>query len=132
WSSSCWMRRLAAASAMWLARAAFVMLCISAMRTKSARDPRSGRLAMSGDEPARRDRAGEIARQRQGLALELAGEQLRTQRRPEQAARSEPGRRVDAVRRGRPEDRQAVGNRGTKARPSQETRGICALREPGK
>jgi hypothetical protein len=41
------MRRLAAARAMWLARAARVMERISAMRTKSASEARSTRVAIS-------------------------------------------------------------------------------------
>lgn len=38
------MRRLAAASAMWLAAAALVMLRVSAMRTNSASENRSGSM----------------------------------------------------------------------------------------
>src|SRR4051812_45520776 len=40
------MRRLAAASAMWLESAAFVRLRVSAMRTKRAREEMSGRMRL--------------------------------------------------------------------------------------
>src|SRR4051794_38962968 len=97
------MRRLAAANAMWLASAALVRLRVSAMRTKRARDERSGRMRLlqwgvpacrsiacrqwaSGEEAAWRERAGEIARQRQRIAAERACDELRAQRSPQQAA----------------------------------------------
>src|SRR3954464_9828696 len=87
WSSSCATRRLAAASAMWPACAALVMLRVCAMRTKSASEARSGRMArILREEAARRDGAGVVTAERQRLARELRGKQLRPERAPEQPA----------------------------------------------
>src|SRR6185503_12939963 len=126
------MRRLAAASAMWPALAALVMLRVSAMRMKSASEARSGRMAPILREKApRRDRARVIAPQGQRLVRELAGEQLRADRAPQQAPRAQAGGDMDPVRGGGPEDRQAVGHGGAKAGPPGKRRGVQPRREAG-
>src|SRR5688572_19843120 len=116
WSSSCAIRRLAAARAMWLAAAALVMLRVSAIRTKSARAPRSGRIAALcrplGAEAPRRDGRRERCRERKRLRRELTGEELGAQGSPQQAAGAEAGRDERAGRIGRAVDRQAVRDRG--------------------
>src|SRR5690242_12267607 len=129
WSSSWAMRRLAAASAMWLAAAAFVMLRDSATRMKRASEVRSGR--MSGEEAAGRDGAAMVARPRKRLVLERARDRLGAERPPEEAARAQPGEGVGAILGARAHDGEAIRHRRPEARPPRERRGIEAGGEAG-
>src|SRR5690349_23364582 len=113
------MRRLAAASAMWAALAALVIERVSAMRMKSAREARSGRMArILREKPLRGHHAGAVAAERQWLAGQLRGEELGAQRSPQQAAGAQAGGEVQAFLRTGAEDREPVRHRGAEARPA--------------